>query len=80
MKNKKHWFILVVILMIAAVSLTACGGEEASVQEQPAQEEAIAEEPVEEPATGRSSHRAKRVCSSQSRRISRFESSQQFFQ
>ena len=59
MKNKRYWFLLVIILLLTAVFLTACGGSEPVVEEpsapaeeaaapaeEPAQEEAVAEQNI----------------------------------
>ena len=48
MKNRRYWFILLIILLLTAVSLTACDSGETAVEEPPAPVEEV-EAPAAEP-------------------------------
>lgn len=50
MKQRKHWFTLLSILLMMALALVACGGETAEPTPAPEPTDAPAEEPTEEPA------------------------------
>ena len=53
MKNRKLWFILITVLLMSALILTGCGGDEEEPTPAPAATEAVAEQaaqPTEPPA------------------------------